>query len=91
MVRMIDNVEVEEVSEGAIVKGTDQIFSGLVQLSKELPESLSDLRGTMAQAFGICGENTLMQVHGATPGQDTASGQFAEMAATIGLHHSFFG
>ena len=71
VVRTVDSVEVEDVSAGTVVKGTDQIFSGLVQLNQELPKSLSDLRGTMAQAFGIRGENTLMQVHGATPGQDT--------------------
>ena len=93
MIRKLDTtVEIEQSGEGMIVKGTGQIFSGLVQLSEEeLPESLSDLRGTLAQAFGIRGENTLMQVHGATPGQDTVSGQFAEMAAAVGLHSSLFG
>ena len=93
MIRKLDTtVEIEQRGEGMIVKGTDQIFSGLVQLSEEeLPESLSDLRGTLAQACGIRGENTLRQVHGATPGQDTASGQFAEMAAAVGLHSSLFG
>ena len=93
MIRKLDTtVEIEQRGEGMIVKGTDQIFSGLVQLSEEeLPESLSDLRGTLAQACGIRGENTLMQVHGATPGQDTVSGQFAEMAAAVGLHSSLFG
>ena len=49
-----NNVEVEERNDGMVVKDTDLIFSGMVQLSQELPESLSDLRGTMAQAFGIC-------------------------------------
>ena len=91
MVRQLRaELELEETSQGVIVKGTGQIHSGLVQLAHNLPDLLSDLRGSPAQAFGIKGGRTRMQVLGVDPNEDSVCGQFAQTAEREGLCPQWF-
>ena len=86
MVRRLQaELELEETSQGVIVKGTGQIHSGLIQLAHDLPDVLSNLRGSPAQAFGIKGGRTRMQVLGVDPNEDSVCGQFAQTAEREGL------
>ena len=91
MLRRKPILDIQVTDNGRIVKESGQIYSGLVQLSMNLPESLRELRGKQAQAFGVRGTKTLMQIYDADPYADTVVGQFTEMAASLGLDSSLFG
>jgi hypothetical protein len=91
MVRQLQaELELEETSQGMVVKGTGQIHNGLVQLAHNLPDLLSDLRGSPAQAFGIKGGRTRMQILGVDPNEDSVCGQFAQTAEREGLCPQWF-